>query len=87
MPGIRRRHGRFYQAVQQEAGGSQDDLSHEEYDDKDDDRDEDDDLDDKVSNVAPVAVAAEERTRRHHNVQRHLTSNVAIRQTPERRGR
>jgi hypothetical protein len=62
MPGMRRRHCRFYQAVQQEAGGSQDDLSHEEDDDKDNDGDNDDDLDDKVGNVAPVAVAAEELT-------------------------
>ncbi len=56
MPGIRWRHCRFYQVVQQKAGGSQDDLSHEEDDDKDDD------LDNKVSNIAPIAVAAEERT-------------------------
>ena len=62
MPGIRWRHCRFYQAVQQEARGSQDDLSHEEDDDKDDDGDDDNDLDDKVSNVALVAVAAEEWT-------------------------
>jgi hypothetical protein len=37
-----------------EAGGAQDDLSHEE----DDDGDDDDDLDDKVSNTALVAVTA-----------------------------
>ena len=40
-----------------EAGGAQDDLSHEEDDDRDNAVDDDDDLDNMVSNATLVAVA------------------------------
>ncbi len=61
-----------------EAGGVQDNLSYEDEDDKDNNGDDNDDLDDKVSDAALIAVAAEEWTRRRHNVGQHVQAALRL---------